>query len=38
VIAQKYGIFVQRSSASILLSTVLSVVTDSGLLAYFGTC
>lgn len=37
VIAQKYGIFVQRSSAAILLSTVFSVVTVSALLAYFGT-
>jgi malonate transporter len=37
VIAQKYGIFVQRSAAAILLSTVFSVVTVSGLLAYFGT-
>ena len=37
VIAQKYGIFVQRSSAAILVSTVLSVVTVSALLAWFGT-
>lgn len=37
VIAQKYGIFVQRTSAAILLSTVFSVVTVSGLLAFFGT-
>ena len=37
VIAQKYGIFVQRSSAAILISTVLSVVTVSALLAWFGT-
>jgi malonate transporter len=37
VIAQKYGIFVQRSSAAILLSTVFSVITVSALLAYFGT-
>ena len=36
VIAQKYGIFTQRSSAAILVSTVLSVVTVSGLLAFFG--
>lgn len=37
VIAQKYGVFVQRSSAVILVSTVLSVVTVSAFLAYFGT-
>ncbi|MBT5570816.1 MAG: AEC family transporter [Alphaproteobacteria bacterium] len=37
VIAQKYGVFVQRSSAAILLSTVFSVVTVSALLAWFGT-
>lgn len=37
VIAQKYGIFMQRSSATILVSTVLSVVTVSALLAWFGT-
>ncbi|MEL0012644.1 MAG: AEC family transporter, partial [Alphaproteobacteria bacterium] len=37
VIAQKYGIFVQRSSAAILVSTVLSVFTVSALLAWFGT-
>jgi malonate transporter len=36
VIAQKYGVFVQRSSATILVSTVLSVVTVSALLAHFG--
>ena len=36
VIAQKYGIFVQRSSVAILLSTVFSIVTVSALLAYFG--
>ena len=37
VVAQKYGIFVQRGSAAILVSTVLSVVTVSALLAWFGT-
>ncbi|MEP4378968.1 MAG: AEC family transporter [Alphaproteobacteria bacterium] len=37
VIAQKYGIFVQRCSAAILVSTVLSIVTVSALLAWFGT-
>lgn len=37
VVAQKYGIFVQRCSAAILVSTVLSVVTVSALLAWFGT-
>lgn len=36
VIARKYGFFVQRSSAAILLSTVFSVVTVSAFLAYFG--
>jgi malonate transporter len=36
VIAQKYGVFVQRSSATILVSAVLSVVTVSALLAHFG--
>tara|TARA_R110002110_G_scaffold85816_4_gene223775 strand:- start:108882 stop:109820 length:939 start_codon:yes stop_codon:yes gene_type:complete len=37
IVAQKYGIFVQRCSAAILVSTVLSVVTVSALLAWFGT-
>jgi malonate transporter len=37
VIAQKYGIFVQRCSAAILVSTVLSIVTVSALLGWFGT-
>ncbi|MBT4772164.1 MAG: AEC family transporter [Rhodospirillaceae bacterium] len=37
VVAQKYGIFVQRCSAAILVSTILSVVTVSALLAWFGT-
>jgi len=37
VIALKYGIFVQRCSAAILVSTVLSIVTVSMLLAWFGT-
>jgi malonate transporter len=37
VISQKYGIFVQRCSAAILVSTVLSIVTVSALLAWFGT-
>ena len=37
VVAQKYGIFVQRCSATILVSTVVSVLTVSALLAWFGT-
>lgn len=37
VIAQRYGIFVQRCSAAILVSTVLSIATVSALLAWFGT-
>lgn len=37
IVAQKYGIFVQRSSTAIVGSTVLSVVTVSALLAWFGT-
>ncbi|MBO22955.1 MAG: transporter [Rhodospirillaceae bacterium] len=36
VMAQKYGIFVQRCSAAILVSTVVSVFTVSALLAWFG--
>ncbi len=34
VLAQKYGIYIQRSSAIILISTVLSVATISALLAF----
>ena len=37
VIAQQYNVFVQRASAAILVSTVLSVATISLLLIYFGT-
>lgn len=37
VLAQKYQIFVQRSSATILFSTIFSVVTVSLLLFWFGT-
>lgn len=37
LLAQRYGIFIQRSSAAILVSTVLSVITVSALLAWFGT-
>jgi malonate transporter len=37
VVAQKYGIFVQRCSAAILVSTIVSVLTVSALLAWFGT-
>jgi malonate transporter len=36
VVAQKYGVFVQRSSAAILFSTAASVVTVSAALAWFG--
>ncbi|MEL6219639.1 MAG: AEC family transporter [Pseudomonadota bacterium] len=36
VIAQQYGVWVERASASILLTTVLSVATVSGLLAAIG--
>jgi len=35
VVAQRYGVFVQRSSAAILFSTVASVVTLSAILAWF---
>jgi predicted permease len=35
VVAQRYGVFVQRSSAMILVSTVFSVITVSALLAWF---
>ncbi|MGE0256165.1 MAG: AEC family transporter [Alphaproteobacteria bacterium] len=37
VVAQRYGVYVQRSSAAILASTVVSVVTVSVLLALLGT-
>lgn len=37
VVALKYGVFVQRCSAAILVSTVLSIATVSALLAWFGT-
>jgi len=37
VVAQRYGIYVQRSSAAILATTVASVVTLSALLAVLGT-
>lgn len=37
IVAQKYGIYVQRSSTAILASTVVSVATVSALLAWFGT-
>jgi malonate transporter and related proteins len=36
VLAQKYGIYVQRSTAAILVSTVLSVVTLSALFVFLG--
>ncbi len=36
VVAQKYGVYVERASTVILLSTVLSVFTLSGLLAIYG--
>lgn len=36
VLAQQYQIFVQRSTAAILISTVISVVTLSALFAYLG--
>jgi predicted permease len=35
VLAQRYGVYIQRSSSVILLSTLLSVATVSALLAYF---
>jgi hypothetical protein len=35
IVAQRYGVFVQRSSAAILFSTLASVVTVSALLAWF---
>ncbi len=35
VVAERYGVYEQRSSAIIMISTVLSVVTVSGLLAFF---
>ena len=35
VIAQRYGVYEQRSSAIILVSTILSVFTVSGLLAAY---
>lgn len=37
VVAQRYGIYVQRSSAAILATTIASVVTLSALLAVLGT-
>ncbi|MBS27761.1 MAG: transporter [Alphaproteobacteria bacterium] len=37
VVAQKYGVFVQRCSAAILVSTVVSIASVSALLAWFGT-
>src|SRR3546814_19430335 len=36
VLAQQYGIYVQRSTAAIMASTVLSLVTLSALFVYFG--
>ncbi|MEC7397740.1 MAG: AEC family transporter [Pseudomonadota bacterium] len=36
VIAQQYGIYVQRASASILLTTAISIASVSGLLILFG--
>ncbi|HLB81097.1 MAG TPA: AEC family transporter [Dongiaceae bacterium] len=37
VLAQQYGIYTQRATAAILVSTVLSVVTLSALFAWLGT-
>lgn len=37
VVAQRYGIYVQRSSAAILATTIASAVTLSALLAVLGT-
>ncbi|MEK9832742.1 MAG: AEC family transporter [Rhodospirillaceae bacterium] len=37
VVAMKYGVFVQRCSAAILFSTIVSLATVSALLAWFGT-
>lgn len=37
VVAQRYGVYVQRSSAMILISTLFSVITVSALLAWLGT-
>ena len=36
VIAQRYGIDVQRASASIVLTTAISIASVSGLLILFG--
>lgn len=36
VLAQQYGIYVQRATAAILVSTVLSVITLSVLFAILG--
>lgn len=36
VVAQRYGVYVQRSSAAILISTIVSVLTLSALFVYFG--
>jgi len=36
VVSQRYGVYVQRSSAAILISTILSVVTVSALLIVYG--
>jgi malonate transporter len=36
VTAQQNGIYVQRASAGIVMTTAVSVVTLSGVLAYFG--
>ena len=35
VLAQQYGVYVQRSTAAILVSTLLSVITVSAVLAYY---
>lgn len=37
VLAQKYGVYIQRSTATILVSTVLSVITVSAALQYYVT-
>jgi len=36
VVAQQYGVYVQRASAAIVISTAGSIVTVSGLLIFFG--
>ena len=36
VVAQRYNVFVQRGSAAVLVSTILSVITLSVLLVIYG--